>query len=88
MAGPVAQSRSCKNKVCVPNIAMCDDSSTTVFKTRFVYSSSVNQRQVDALMAKKSKKLNEHCNSAHTFQDRVVWGKNKTYNGRNNGDNN
>ena len=52
MAEPGAQNGACKNKVCVANTALCDDSSTTVFKTRLVYSSSVNPRQVDSLLAK------------------------------------
>ena len=47
----------CKDLLYKTDVCVSDDSSKNVYHTRFVYSSKVNPRQIDALMPKKSKNV-------------------------------
>ena len=63
------------NKKPVHTDVCLSDNSKNVYSTRFVYSSKVNPRQIDALMAKKSKTVKNCKDSTLSVQSRVVWGK-------------
>ena len=70
-----AQEVTCKEKICTTDACLPDNSSNNVYLTRFVYSSKVNPRQVDALMAKKSKNVKNWKHVSQSVQGRVIWGK-------------
>ena len=71
-----AQEVTCKEKTCTTDACLPDNSSNNVYFTRFIYSSKVNPRQVDALMAKKSKNVKNCKHVSQSVQGRVIWGKN------------
>ena len=56
MAEPRAQDVCLKSESWVADTPVVNDNSKNVFQTRFVYSSKVNPRQIDALLAIKVKK--------------------------------
>ena len=79
MAELTAQHVACKNKPCMADVALSNDSSK-VYQTRFIYSSSVNPRQIDALMARKLKSQRSNEISKYIVQSRTVWCKNTSVN--------
>ena len=71
-----AQEVTCREKNCTTDACLPDNSSNNAYFTRFIYSSKVNPRQVDALMAKKSKNVKNCKHFSQSVQGRVIWGKN------------
>ena len=74
----IAKRVPCKNKTCMADVTLSNDSGK-LYQTRFIYSSTVNPRQIDA------RKLRSHTSndmSKDIVQSRTVWCKNSAINVR------